>query len=147
MFKFIISTLAISLTFFIIQPKMAYSQRKIKVVKVKTKTGKKRSSEDFGIKKQGKAQKGKVTKNGRRLSNRKETIESVKKTKKRNRQLKKRRKNPNAKYNAGANPKTKDAKKFNKKGEIAYKTQRKKERNSAKSRKATIKFNKKLSRQ
>lgn len=145
MFRFIIFFVVFPLSFALLQPSTAFAQRKVKVVKVRTQGAKKQDDEHFQVSKQGKEKNDKVTSKGRRFSNHNEAKTSVKKQKKRDKQLEKRRKNPSKKYTASANPKTKDAKKFNKKSEKGYKTQKKEEKKAKKSRKKTMKFNRKLS--
>lgn len=122
------------------------AQRKVKTVKVKKEGGViKPGEQHFDVGKQGKNKNDKVTRKGRRFSNRNEIKSGVKQQKKRNKQLEKRRKNPNKKYTASSNPKTKDAKDYNKLAKKQYNEQKKSEKKSKKSRKQTIKLNKKLS--
>ncbi|HBF87378.1 MAG TPA: hypothetical protein DDX39_01960 [Bacteroidales bacterium] len=145
--RFLIFFIVSSVVFILFTSKESQAQPKKKVVKVKTEGGViKPGDQHFDVGKQGKNKNDKVTRKGRRFTNRNEVKSGVKKQHKRDKQLEKRRKNPDKKYTASSNPKTKDAKEYNKLAKKQYREQKKSEKKSEKSRKDTMRFNKKQSR-
>lgn len=124
----------------------SYSQSKKVVKKVKKGSGVIKDGEQhFDVGKQGKNKSVKIKKGGKQYSNRKEIKQTVKEQHKRDRELAKRRRNPEKKYNARRNATTPDAKKLKKKDDKQYKELKKSERENKKARKQQIKANRKLS--
>ncbi|OFX62085.1 MAG: hypothetical protein A2046_16745 [Bacteroidetes bacterium GWA2_30_7] len=124
-----------------------FSQSK-KVVKKEKKDGGtiKDGEQHFNVGKQGESKSVKIKKGGKQYSNRKEIKKSVREQHKRNRELEKRRKNPEKKYKARRNPTTEESDKLKKKDKDHYKELKQAERENKKTRKQTVKANRKLSR-
>ena len=123
----------------------SFSQSKKVVKKVMKDSGVINDGEQhFDVGKQGRNKSVKIKKGGKQYSNRKEIKQTVKEQHKRDRELKKRRRNPEKKYKARRNVTTPDAKKLKKKDDKQFKELKQSEKDNKKARKQQIKANRKL---
>lgn len=124
----------------------SFSQSKKVVKKVKKEGGIIKDGEQhFDVGKQGRNKSVKIKKGGKQYSNRKEIKQTVKEQHKRDRELEKRRKNPEKKYKARRNATTPDAKKLKQKDNDQFNELKRQEKENKKTRKQKIKANRKLS--